>query len=172
MEQRSSLYTAVFGSNRFTLNPPAILNQLAVFEAGTLTPLQGEENIAAPPTLGQQSIFVQSVRIWSNYADGLVFTDSISPNGWTTPKIALYKSDAIPVNPLGINQQFISVQLSNLNEWVPVNKPLPGIAGPASAPIFAIISGAWQFETISIDPAYTGKNVLFGIQAMLSISNL
>lgn len=171
MGQRSCLYTAVFTENRIVLAPPAVINQSAVFEAGRLTPMTYERNLLDPVFEGQQSMYVQAVRFWSNFADGLVFTSSESPNAWSTPEIVLYKSDTIPPLPLNINPHHLSFQTSNLNEWIPVEKPLPGISNNNAAPIFAVISGAWQFETISINPAYAGKEALFGIQALISVSN-
>jgi hypothetical protein len=172
MGQRTSLYTAVFDLNRFVLNPPTILVQNLLFEAGIMFPLQYEHHVLAPVAQGQQSMYVQAVRFWSNFADGLVFTSTNSPSGWVTPTIYLFKSDTVPVDALHTPNDYLVFQTCNLNEWCPVEKPLPGISNALASPMFALISGSWQFETISIDPAYTGKNVLFGIQAMLSISNL
>lgn len=171
MGQRSTLYGAVFALNRFPLAPPAIINESAIFEADRLTPMTYEQDLGNPVFEGQQSMYVQAVRFWSNYADGLVFTDSISPNGWTTPRVILYKSAVIPAGPLVTDNHHLSFQVSNFNEWVPVEKPLPGVSSNAAAPIFAVMSGAWQFETFSINPAFAGKNVLFGIQALISVSN-
>lgn len=103
-------------------------------------------------------MYVQAVRFWSNFADGLVLrVRKVKRLEYT--EIVLYKSDTIPPLPLNINPHHLSFQTSNLNEWIPVEKPLPGISNNNAAPIFAVISGAWQFETISINPAYAGKKL-------------
>jgi len=172
---RTSYFSLLLNNpeNVLVMDAPNNLTWAATEEYGVLSPLivsQGGD----PALQTGQSMFVESVRLWSNFADGLVFQEgglgAITP---ATPGFALWEG-ALAVGDV-LPTDYLLIQFRTLNEWVAVNKPLPRnqntlIGSPRGFPLAKLFTGASEFLTKSINPTFNTEKVWFALEAMISCS--
>ena len=120
-------------------------------------------------TWRQYTVFLNKVRIYSNFADGLVFRDA------NYPELRLYFG-----NP-GVDAitKWVGVQFPTLNEWYDVNLFIPILSRSAVFGEFvavanttALFPASFNFKTISINPAYNGMVPAFRIECDVTVSQV
>lgn len=159
--------------NRLVLDAPNPLSWVVSDEFGILSPMVVSQG-GNPAEQINQTMFVEAVRLWSNFADGLVFADDpLSPVQISTPTFALWEGD-LSVGQI-VPTDYISCQFTTLNEWIPVEKPMPrnqnrGNPGANGYPLGKLFSGGSYFLTAGINPAFNTAKVIFCFQALISCS--
>lgn len=160
-------------ANRLVMNAPNPLSWNVADEYGVLSRMVDSVG-GNPADQTNQTMFVQAVRLWSNFADGLVFgEDPVVPVQISTPTFALWEGDLMPGDILPTD--YISCQFTTLNEWIPVEKPIPrnkrrGPPGSNGYPLGKIFSGGSYFLTAGVSPAFNTAKVIFCFQALISCS--
>lgn len=142
-------------------------------EYGVLSKMVASEG-GNPADQTNQTMFVEAVRLWSNFADGLVFAQHPTlPINISSPTFALWEGD------LSVGQvlptDYISCQFTTLNEWIPVEKPMPrnqnrGAPGSNGYPLGKIFSGGSYFLTAGVNPAFNPAKIIFCFEALISCS--
>ena len=142
------------------LNAPAQISETVVGLLLISSLTAGFGGLVPSPDTNNQSYFLKAARYFCPYADGLVIN--------SMPGCSVWIGKTVPASVL----TFLSLQFVTLNEWLPVNKPMPRNTLPGVVyPCFAVQSGTWDFLTISVNPAYNSNQLKIYLELEISTSS-
>lgn len=159
-----------------TLAAPAPLT--VAFPANANLRFTGYDLLAGQALQSDDAPIVRQYRIWSNFADGLVFPNLYTRGGVVgspRPHFNLFGSGNGA--PAGLPATFISCAAQTFNEWYPVNVPLPMFERTRGLPayLYAHFSADLPdpttqdvtFNVAGINTAFNGERPAFVIQVQL-----